>query len=261
MPAKRKFPISAGSDSFLPRKEFFPRQGEILFKSFIFYLYGIDIVPLAYRHKLNISSPEAFAEDISKRFAANVVMEEEDKNYHRTEILRLNRDNANQEISIRTNHPSEDYRFLYEVCSKDDSISFQVFPCHIDMYMMDSPFRWRGFEYCIWSNDEASCLEELMEYRKSIKKLCDVCGCTKCLYIPDQGCTEYIWDKASSGVDYESLFEYIRQRKYCEDSEDRTHLEKSMVLDLPCFLSKPMHCDSWPDVYLDVIMDDFRDLK
>lgn len=222
---------------------------------------GIDIVPLAYRHKLNISSPEAFAEDISKRFSANVVMEEEDKNYRRTEIFRLNRDNAKRKISIRMNHPSEDYQFLYEVCSKDDSISFQVFPYHIDMYMMDSPFRWRGFESSIWSHDEPSYLEELMEYCRSIKKLCDACGCTKCLYIPDQGCTEYIWDKASSGVDYEALLEYIRQGKYCEDSEDREHQEKSVLLDLPCFLSKPMHCNSWPDVYLDVVMDDFRDFR
>lgn len=73
---------------------------------------GIDIVPLAYKHKLNISSPEAFAEDISKRFSANILMKEEDEDYYRTEILQLNRDNAQQEISITMNHPSRQKCYL-----------------------------------------------------------------------------------------------------------------------------------------------------
>lgn len=48
---------------------------------------GIDIVPLAYKHKLDISSPKAFAKDISKRFSANIIMKKEDEDYNIIEIV------------------------------------------------------------------------------------------------------------------------------------------------------------------------------
>lgn len=49
---------------------------------------GIDIVPLAYKHKLDISSPKAFAKDISKRFSANIIMKKEDEDYNIIEMFK-----------------------------------------------------------------------------------------------------------------------------------------------------------------------------
>ena len=48
---------------------------------------GIDIVPLAYKHKLDISSPDAFAKDISKRFSANIILKKRDEDYNTIEML------------------------------------------------------------------------------------------------------------------------------------------------------------------------------
>ena len=50
---------------------------------------GIDIVPLAYKHKLDISSPDAFAKDISKRFSANIILKKRDEDYNTIEMFRL----------------------------------------------------------------------------------------------------------------------------------------------------------------------------
>lgn len=222
---------------------------------------GIDIVPLAYKHKLDISSPEAFAKDISERFSANVVMEEENKNndYHRIEMFQIRNANATQDISIRMSHPSDEDKMLYEVSfGMEHKGSFEVYPYHVDMYLTESPFRWHGFEECIWYKDEPVYRNTLIEYREYIKNLSNLMGCTKCLYIPDQGYTGYIWGEAQKGVDYDSLIDYIRKRIYLKECKDKERLEKSLLLNLPCFLSKTKDYDGYPDVYLDVVMDDFH---
>lgn len=222
---------------------------------------GIDIVPLAYKHKLDISTPEAFAKDISERFVADVFMEKEDKDYNSVEILRLHNEKAKHEILIRIPQRCDEDKILYDVCiDKGNDISFQVYPYHVDLYLTDSPFRWGGFEDSIWYKDEPTYLKTLTEYRNYIKNLCTILGCTKCIYIPDQGCTEHIWYEAQKGIDYDSLIEYIRKRKYLNECVDCKHRNKSLILNLPCFLSKPKDYEGYPDVYLDVVMDDFYDL-
>lgn len=223
---------------------------------------GIDIVPLAYKHKLDISSPKAFAKDISKRFSANIIMKKEDDDYNTIEMFRLHHENAQHDISIIMKVITDEYKELYEVYFDDKQYaSFNVYPCHVDLYLTESPFRWHGFEDSIWNKDTPDYLEILIEYRNYIKKFCNILGCTKCLYIPDQGYTEFLWDESQKGLDYDDLIEYIRKRKYLEECKDEERLQKSFVLNLPDFLSKPKDYEGFPDVYLDVVMDDFHDLK
>lgn len=76
---------------------------------------GIDIVPLAYKHKLDISSPKAFAKDISKRFSANIIMKKEDEDYNIIEMFRLHHENAQHDISIIMKVITDEYKRLYEV--------------------------------------------------------------------------------------------------------------------------------------------------
>ena len=223
---------------------------------------GIDIVPLAYKHKLDISSPEAFAKDISERFSANVIVGKDDKDYKTVEMFRLCHEDAKHDILVRMEQISDDYKMLFDVCiDEGNDTSFQVYPSHVDMYLTESPFRWSGFEKCIWNKDVPDYFDVLIKYRNYIKNLCNILGCTKCLYIPDQGYTEFLWNESQKGLDYDDLIEYIRKRKYLEKCKDKEHLKKSLVLNLPDFLSKPKDYEGYPDVYLDVVMDDFHDLK
>lgn len=60
-------------------------------------------------------------------------------------------------------------------------------------------------------------------------------GCTKCLYIPDQGYTEFLWDESQKGLDYDDLIEYIRKRKYLKKCKDKERPKKTLVLNLPDF--------------------------
>ena len=175
---------------------------------------GIDIVPLAYKHKLDISSPKAFAKDISKRFSANIIMKKEDEDYNIIEMFRLHHENAQHDISIIMKVITDEYKRLYEVSidNKQDT-SFDVYPYHVD------------------------------------------------LYLPDQGYTEFLWDESQKGLDYDDLIEYIRKRKYLKKCKDKERPKKTLVLNLPDFLSKPKDYEGLPDVYLDVVMDDFHDLK
>lgn len=103
---------------------------------------GIDIVPLAYKHKLDISSPKAFAKDISKRFSANIIMKKEDEDYNIIEMFRLHHENAQHDISIIMKVITDEYKRLYEVSidNKQDT-SFDVYPYHVDLYLTESPFR------------------------------------------------------------------------------------------------------------------------
>ena len=132
---------------------------------------GIDIVPLAYKHKLDISSPKAFAKDISKRFSANIIMKKEDEDYNIIEMFRLHHENAQHDISIIMKVITDEYKRLYEVSidNKQDT-SFDVYPYHVDLYLTESPFRWHGFETCIWNKDTPDYLEILIKYRNYIKK-------------------------------------------------------------------------------------------
>lgn len=223
---------------------------------------GIDIVLLAYKHKLDISSPKAFAKDISKRFSANIIMKKEDEDYNIIEMFRSHHENAQHDISIIMKVITDEYKRLYEVSidNKQDT-SFDVYPCHVDLYLTESPFRWHGFETCIWNKDTPDYLEILIKYRNYIKKISNILGCTKCLYIPDQGYTEFLWDESQKGLDYDELIEYIRKRKYLKKCKDKERPKKTLVLNLPDFLSKPKDYEGLPDVYLDVVMDDFHDLK
>ena len=224
---------------------------------------GIDIVPLAYKHKLDLSSDEAFANDISKRFSANIDMEYVDEEFHHTDILKIQHEHPKCDISITKKEPTEYDLFLYDVrILNENAESFEVYTHHIDMYMLHSPFRWGGFESSIWKgNLYTEILEELTEYRKYIKRYCDIVGCTKCLYVPDQSYPELIWSEAQEGLSYDELLAYIRQKKYLDDCECEVRKKKAFVLDLPAFLSEHKGYDRYPDVYLDVVMDDFRDLK
>ena len=96
---------------------------------------GIDIVPLAYKHKLDISSPEAFAKDISERFSANVIMGKDDKDYNTVEMLRLGHEDAKHDILIRMEQISDDYKMLFDVCiDEGNDTSFQVYPCRFVSY-------------------------------------------------------------------------------------------------------------------------------
>lgn len=62
---------------------------------------GAYIVPLAYNHNLDITSDKKFAEDISKRFSANLTMfTDEDNEFERNEILFIEREDAIRNISI-----------------------------------------------------------------------------------------------------------------------------------------------------------------
>lgn len=223
---------------------------------------GIDIVPLAYKHKLDISSPDAFAKDISKRFSANIIMKKRDEDYNTIEMFRLHHENAKHDISIIMEVITGEYKRLYEVCiDAKQNTSFDVYPYHVDMYLTESPFRWLGLERCIWKNNTPDYLEILMKYRNYIKKICNTLGCIKCLYIPDQGYTEFLWDESQKGLDYDDLIEYIRKRKYLKKCKNKERFKKSLVLNLPLFLSKPKDYEGFPDVYLDVVMDVFHDLK
>lgn len=132
---------------------------------------GIDIVPLAYKHKLDISSPKAFAKDISKRFSANIIMKKEDEDYNIIEMFRLHHENAQHDISIIMKVITDEFKRLYEVSidNKQDT-SFDVYPYHVDLYLTESPFRWHGFETCIWNKDTPDYLEILIKYRNYIKK-------------------------------------------------------------------------------------------
>lgn len=108
---------------------------------------GIDIVPLAYKHKLDISSPDAFAKDISKRFSANIIMKKRDEDYNTIEMFRLHHENAKHDISIIMEVITGEYKRLYEVCiDAKQNTSFDVYPYHVDMYLTESPFRWLGLE-------------------------------------------------------------------------------------------------------------------
>ena len=132
---------------------------------------GIDIVPLAYKHKLDISSPDAFAKDISKRFSANIILKKRDEDYNTIEMFRLHHENAKHDISIIMEVITGKYKRLYEVCiDAKKNTSFDVYPYHVDMYLTESPFRWLGLERCIWEKNTPDCLEILMKYRNYIKK-------------------------------------------------------------------------------------------
>lgn len=88
---------------------------------------GIDIVPLAYKHKLDISSPKAFAKDISKRFSANIIMKKEDEDYNIIEMFRLHHENAQHDISIIMKVITDEYKRLYEVSidnKQDTSLTY-----------------------------------------------------------------------------------------------------------------------------------------
>lgn len=62
---------------------------------------GAYIVSLAYNHNLDITSDKKFAEDISKRFSANLTMfTDEDNEFERHEILFIEREDAIRNISI-----------------------------------------------------------------------------------------------------------------------------------------------------------------
>ena len=127
---------------------------------------GIDIVPLAYKHKLDISSPKAFAKDISKRFSANIIMKKEDEDYNIIEMFRLHHENAQHDISIIMKVITDEYKRLYEVSidNKQDT-SFDVYHYHVDLYLTESPFRWHGFETCIWNKDTPDYLEILINLK------------------------------------------------------------------------------------------------
>lgn len=76
---------------------------------------GIDIVPLAYKHKLDVSSPKAFANDISKRFSANIIMKKEDEDCNAIEMFRLHHENAQHDITIPFLMLLSFPQFFYEI--------------------------------------------------------------------------------------------------------------------------------------------------
>lgn len=101
---------------------------------------GIDIVLLAYKHKLDISSPKAFAKDISKRFSANIIMKKEDEDYNIIEMFRLHHENAQHDISIIMKVITDEYKRLYEVSidNKQDT-SFDVYPIMLICILQNHP--------------------------------------------------------------------------------------------------------------------------
>ena len=99
---------------------------------------GIDIVPLAYKHKLDISSPKAFAKDISKRFSANIIMKKEDEDYNIIEMFRLHHENAQHDISIIMKVITDEYKRLYEV-SIDKKLPLTYTPIMLICILQNHP--------------------------------------------------------------------------------------------------------------------------
>lgn len=87
----------------------------IIFAPKILFM-GVYIVPLAYNHNLDITSDKKFAEDISKRFSANLTMlTDEGNDLERHEIFFIEREDAIRNISITKCSPSKVNAKLYIV--------------------------------------------------------------------------------------------------------------------------------------------------
>ena len=164
---------------------------------------GMDIIPLAYHHRLDISSDENFSSDIAEKFSGNVTLFMEDDELKLHELFKVEKADHKINISIIKGGDSDIPQLLYRVDLVEDALnhySMEIYPHHVDMYLMDAPFRWGGFENCIRFKEE---FDLLKEYRSYIKDLCDTMGCDVCLFIPDQGCTEYLWEETQKGMDYD----------------------------------------------------------
>ena len=112
---------------------------------------GAYIVSLAYNHNLDITSDKKFAEDISKRFSANLTMfTDEDNEFERHEILFIEREDAIRNISITKCSPSNVNANLYIVKLLDNNNTFEVYSHHVDLYLMKTNItRWCDIERAV----------------------------------------------------------------------------------------------------------------
>lgn len=218
---------------------------------------GAYIVSLAYNHNLDITSDKKFAEDISKRFSANLTMfTDEDNEFERHEILFIEREDAIRNISITKCSPSNVNANLYIVKLLDNNNTFEVYSHHVDLYLMKTNItHWCDIERAVRNKKN---LELLHKFRLSMKKICNTLGCDICIYFSDEDDTEQLWEESRKKCDFNSIMEYVGKKQYIKSSceEDvRGMLNLSEYL-----MNNQCIINNW-FYFMDVIVDDFKDLK
>ena len=140
-----------------------------------------------------------------------------------------------------------------------------VYRFAIDLTMVETPFRWYQFEHSIWCNDsDITSANLLAEYRTRMRDICQSAGCTSCLYMPSEGGTELVWDRAQGGATFEQLMEFVHKRKFLlgpHDKKERNRVRRSLVLNLSEYMMEHMLFTQRDDFFLDVVVDDFSDMR
>lgn len=218
---------------------------------------GAYIIPLAYNHNLDITSDKKFAEDISKRFSANLTMlTDEGNDREKHEILFIKKEDAIRNISITKCSPSKTNAKLYIVNLLDCNNVFEVFPHHVDLYLMKTNVtRWCDIERAVRNKEN---LDLLHKFRLSMKIICNTLGCDICIYFSDEDGTEQLWEESLKNSDFNSIMEYVGKKRYIKSSCEE---DVRGVLNLSEYLmNNQCVMNNW-FYFMDVIVDDFKDLK
>lgn len=167
----------------------------------------------------------------------------------------------------------------YEITGFSENKNYEIRIFRETTYLdMDSPYRWYGFIENFTMPKEYN-YPGLDEYRTDIKKFAEKLGSEFVVYFPDQNQGELIFDKIN--LPSEELLSYINDRKFYGDmgeiikaakTEGRHQFSRfdenwaednignSIILDIPDYIQNKREPIS-NDFNLDVLYDDFRDLK
>ena len=174
----------------------------------------------------------------------------------RTAVYFSKKEDAIRNISITKCSPSKVNAKLYIVNLLDNNNVFEVFPHHVDLYLMKTNVtRWCYIERAVRNKEN---MDLLHKFRLSMKIICNTLGCDICIYFSDEDDTEQLWEESLKNSEFNSIMEYVGNKQYikipCEE-DIRGVLNLSEYL-----MTNQCIINNW-SYFMDVIVDDFKDLK
>lgn len=223
---------------------------------------GWDIVPIGIRHSINTESYKTVASDLSRMFDAEITVFYWDFYYeNRTIICKIGNSSTNKSYWLDVSTNEKDCKLPFELILGDDYESDQI-TIHqefIDFYLYNCYGRW--FELIHLFTIDDMIYDKFLAYRKELMRISNILGCESVIFCSDQGDGSRIWyEMQKDSSTPQSLFSYIEEKKFL-DSCDVERKENSISIDIPTFFKENMNLIDNKDKYVDVLYDDFGDLK
>ena len=115
--------------------------------------------------------------------------------------------------------------------------------------------RWCDIQRVVRNKEN---LDLLHKFRLSMKIICNTLGCDICIYFSDENGTEQLWEESLKNSDFYSIMEYVGKKRYIKSSCEE---DVRGVLNLSEYLmTNQCIINNWC-YFMDVIVDDFKDLK